>query len=301
LYVSKLQLRNFRNYQELDLSPGPRPLLFIGENAQGKSNLLEAVYMLATARSVRASADIEMIGWEGEKEPQPVARVAGAVERSAGAVLLEAVIVGPALSLSGQSTRAGKRFRVNGIPRRAIDLIGNLRAVLFTAEDMAIVTGSPSDRRRYLDLSITQLDRRYYAASQRYARILQQRNAGLKRVKEGLASVDELAFWDDSLAREGAVIVSFRFRHAARLSALAKTAHADLSGEASEHLEVRYEPRLEGDWRDLTPASSLPDVESVLHASLRVLHRREVAAGMSLAGPHRDELAINLNGVPAAS
>jgi DNA replication and repair protein RecF len=301
LYVSKLQLQNFRNYHEIDLRAGPGNLLFIGENAQGKSNLLEALYLLATARSARASSDVEMVGWQVEAQPQPVARVAGDVERRAGHVQLEAAIIGPAPSLSGQSLRAGKRFRVNGIPRRAIDLIGNLHAVLFTAEDMQIIGGPPSERRRYLDLTISQLDRRYYAASQRYARVLQQRNAGLRRVKEGLASVDELAFWDESLVKEGAVIVSFRLRYAERLADHAMRAHAELSGEAAEVLETAYQPRLEGDWPDLGPRSDPAQAEAALRASLRSLQRREVGAGMTLAGPHRDEVAIDLNGLPASS
>lgn len=301
MHVSHLQLRNFRNYRDLDFRAEPGALLFVGDNAQGKSNLLEALYLLATARSVRASADIEMIGWEGEKEPQPVARVAATVERRSGSVQLETAVVGPAPSLAGQSTRAGKRFRVNGIARRAVDLIGNLRAVLFTADDMAVVNGTPSDRRRFVDLAITQLDRQYYAASQRYSRILQQRNAGLKRVKEGLGSLEEMAFWDESLVKEGAAIVSYRLRYLGQLTELSRAAHAELAAEAAERLELRYEPRLEGDCRGLGRETSVEEVTALLRASLRALQRREVAAGMSLAGPHRDELAIEINGVAAAS
>lgn len=301
MYVTRLTLRNFRNYRELDLQPPRGRLLFVGDNAQGKSNLLEAVYLLATARSVRAAADGEMIGWEGEREPQPVARVTAAVERVAGAVQLEAVVVGPAASLSRQSARAGKRFRVNGVPRRAVDLIGNLRAVLFRAEDMEIVSGPPSERRRYMDLAVSQLDRRYYAAVQRYGRILQQRNAGLRRVKEGLGGLDEMVFWDASLVKEGALIIAYRLRHAARLSELASRAHSELAGEAGEALVARYQPRLETAGRDLSPDTPVEQVEAALRESLKALQRREIAAGLTLAGPHRDDLALELNGAPAAS
>jgi DNA replication and repair protein RecF len=146
LYVRALTLENFRNYRELSLGAGPGRLVFAGENAQGKSNLLEAAYLLVTGHSARASHDAEMIGWGAEALPQPYARVTAEVVRKAGPVRLEAVVLGPPPALGSQGGRAGKRFRVNGIARRSVDLVGQLRAVLFTANDMEIVTTEPITR-----------------------------------------------------------------------------------------------------------------------------------------------------------
>ncbi|HXH22061.1 MAG TPA: DNA replication/repair protein RecF [Dehalococcoidia bacterium] len=299
MYLRRLQLTAFRNYLQLDLSLPRGNLLFLGANAQGKSNLLEAVYLLANGRSGRAASEAEMISWEAEADPQPVARVTGAVERRTGSLQLEVIIAGPSPKTGA---RAGKRLRVNGIPRRAADFVGNLRAVQFTAEDMAIITGPPSERRRFLDEMLSQLDRRYYTAGQQYARVLQQRNAVLKRIKEGIGAPDELDFWDDRLVQEGAIIVQARARACASLAALAAAFHRDLSGDAMEALDLEYWPRLAADesWRPEAPAG-LEDFQAMLAGGLQRARRREIAAGMSLVGPHRDEVALRINGASAGS
>ena len=301
MYLRRLQLSSFRNYGSLDINLPPGNLLFLGDNAQGKSNLLEAVYMLASARSTRASSDSELIGWLAEPLPQPVARVVGSVERRSGSLQLEAIVAGPAPGAPSAS-RAGKRLRVNGIPRRGADFAGLLRAVLFTAEDMSIVLGGPSERRRFLDAMLSQLDRRYYAASQRYARILQQRNAALKRIKDGLAAPEELAFWDDAITAEGSIIVEARLRACTSISPLASSYHAGLCGEATEALDVEYCPRI-GDQAStqLRPSAPVADVREALQRGIAGLRRREIAAGLSLVGPHRDDVALRINGVSAAS
>lgn len=299
MYLRRLQLTNFRNYHSLDLPAPSGNLVFIGDNAQGKSNLLEAVYLLATARPVRTSTDAELIGWQAEAEPQPVARALASVERRAGPLQVEAIIAGPQPGELHRASRAGKRLRVNGIARRGADFVGLLRAVLFTADDLSIITGSPSERRRFLDSMLSQLDRRYYAANQRYARILQQRNAALKRIRENQAGLDELIFWDDSLVKEGATMVEARLRACATLAPVAADYHRELSGEAGESLELEYQPRL-AEGETLAPAG-LDAVSGALSAAIQMSRRRELAAGMSLVGPHRDELLFRIGGVSAAA
>lgn len=301
MHVRRLQLTSFRNCRELDLGLTPGQLLFVGDNAQGKSNLLEAIQLLASGRSARAGNDSELIGWQTEPESQPFARLQASVERKAGTVQLEALVVGAANSPAA-SARAGKRFRVNGIPRRSIDFAGQLRSVLFTADDLAIISGAPAGRRLYLDGALSQLDRAYAGALQRYGRILQQRNASLRRIKEGVAGADELALWDGSLTREGAVIIAARQRMVQRLAALAAAAQRELSGAAMEELSVQYEPQLGAEWRRLLPADGAPAaLQSLFAAALAGQRRRDIAAGVSLAGPHRDDVSILLNGAAAAA
>jgi DNA replication and repair protein RecF len=301
LHVRRLQLSGFRNYHALDLELPPGALLFTGDNAQGKSNLLEAVALLATAKSSRAGQDAEMIGWDVEGGLQAFARVHAEVERRQGAVALEAIIAGPTAPPAPPS-RGGKRLRVNGIARRAVDFVGQLRAVQFTADDLDIVSGPPSNRRAFLDAALGQADRGYYAALQRYGRILQQRNATLRRIKEGVAGLDELSLWDEGFSREGATIVAARARAIQRLGDLAAESHVRLSGSALELLELGYEPQLGGQWAGLLPQEATGvAVEQRFAAALAGQRRRETAAGLSLVGPHRDDVAVHLNGVAAAS
>jgi DNA replication and repair protein RecF len=302
LLVRHLQLTNFRNYSHTSLDLPPGRLLFLGDNAQGKSNLLEAVHLLASGRSVRAGNDAEMIGWAAEAGVQPFTRLEAAVERLAGPVQLETIVAGPSAEPGPAAGRTGKRFRVNGIPRRAGDFVGQLRAVLFTADDLVIISGPPTGRRQFLDVALSQLDRAYYVSLQRYARIMQQRNATLRRIKEGVAGPDELTLWDDGFAREGAVLIAARHNAVRALARLVAASHAELSGAVPETLDLAYEPQLGDEWRGLLPEDATPEnVRTVLTAALASQRRRETAAGNSLVGPHRDDLAIDLNGVAAAA
>jgi DNA replication and repair protein RecF len=296
LHVRRLQLTSFRNYRHLDLELPPGQILFLGDNAQGKSNLLEAVYVLASGRSPRAGADAELIGWQGESEGQPFAGLQASIERRDGAVQLETLVVGPP-GMTDATQRAGKRFRVNGIPRRGLDFIGQLRAVLFTADDLDIVSGPPAGRRAYLDAALSQLDRAYYAALQRYGRILQQRNASLRRIRDGVAGADELSLWDDNFTREGAIVIAARANAVRRLHVLAANAHSQLSG-VNESLDLAYEPQLGDEWTALIPEEpNTGAVQPLFAAALVAQRRREVAAGLSLIGPHRDDFSLRLNGV----
>jgi DNA replication and repair protein RecF len=301
LHVRHLTLTNFRNYHSARLELPPGRLLFLGDNAQGKSNLLEAVYLLASGRSVRAGNDSETIGWASEAGLQPFTRLEAAIERRAGPVQLEAIIAGPSADLGPAAPRAGKRFRVNSIARRAVDFVGQLRAVLFTADDLEIVSGAPAGRRQFLDIALSQLDRAYYASLQRYGRLMQQRNATLRRIRDGVAGADELSLWDDGFTREGAALIAARQKAISALSRLASAAMAEISG-AGETLDLAYEPQLGDEWRGLLPSDPTPDdVQRLFAAALASQRRRETAAGISLVGPHRDDLSVNLNGVSAAA
>jgi DNA replication and repair protein RecF len=131
---------------------------------------------------------------------------------------------------------------------------------------------------------------------------MQQRNATLKRIKEGIAGQDELLLWDDTFSREGAILISARQNAVKRLAMLATRSHADLSGDALESLTLSYEPQLGDEWRGLVPEeATVENTQPVFAAALASQRRRETGAGISLVGPHRDELAISLNGVSAAS
>jgi DNA replication and repair protein RecF len=185
---------------------------------------------------------------------------------------------------------------VNGVPKRLSDAVGRLTAVLFTAADIDLISGAPSARRRYIDITLSQVDSRYVVARSRLERVIAQRNHLLKRMREGLAQADELSFWDAELARDGGYVFAVRSAALSELAALAGEAHASLA--PAEELRVDYRPRLEG-----KTAESLCDADSAAAAYGEALRRgvpRDVAAGMTLQGPHRDDIAFFLDGEPAA-
>ncbi|HEY8490882.1 MAG TPA: AAA family ATPase, partial [Dehalococcoidia bacterium] len=200
MYVSHLHLRNYRNYRRLELDLPRGPVVLFGPNAQGKTNLLEAVYLTATTRVLRAGSEAEVIRWgAGEEEAPPVARVAVRVERRSGPVQVEVAVLGRDGLPSGlpdeEVRHASKRLRVDGVPRRASQVVGQVAAVFFSSDDLALLGGPPALRRRYLDVLLSQVQPPYLRALQRYGRVLQQRNHLLKRLLEGLGRTDELIFW----------------------------------------------------------------------------------------------------------
>ena len=216
--LTHLALTNYRNYARLELDLPSGPVLFVGENAQGKTNLLEAVYLLATTRSLRAASDAELIrrpaGVGSPADPGTAgARVVGVAQRGDGRVQVEVVIARrEAITGNGSAPRqaAAKRLRVNGIPHRGAGVVGHVLAVLFTSLDIDLVTGPPAGRRRYLDITLSQIDPAYLRALQRYTRVVQQRNSLLRHIDEGRANQDQLATWDEEMVAQGAVIVAAR-------------------------------------------------------------------------------------------
>ena len=204
-----------------------------------------------------------------------------------------------AANADGRTTHATKRLRVNGVPHRAVTVIGQVLSVFFTSLDIDLITGPPAGRRRYLDITLSQTDHAYLRALQRYNRVVQQRNSLLRQIEEGHAGADQLAPWDEELIAQGSLIVAARAAATAELSASAGEIQRRLS-QGREHLAVRYQPRLGGDG----PGGIPPDREAIareLREALGRRRRREIAAGVSLVGPHRDDLLFELDGAPAAT
>jgi len=299
VHLTRLALTNYRNYaaQELELAPGN--VLLLGENAQGKTNILEAAFLLATGRADRATTDADLIAWEAREEAQPFARVEGKAQRRSGDVAVEVTIVGR----PGAQGRlvASKRFKLNGVARRGTDVAGTILAVLFTTDDMELVKGSPGGRRRYLDIMLTQADRAYARALSKYGKVVTQRNALLKRIQEGDAKADELEYWDGELAADAAYIAVERARAVEQIAREARDAHGRLSGER-EAFEVAYDARLVDGWpAERLAASEAADAAEAFLAKLRAVRSRDIAAGVTLSGPHRDDLIMTIGGEAAAS
>lgn len=301
MYLKHLSLTNFRNYARLERDLPERTILVQGQNAQGKTNLLEAIYYLATSRSPIIASDRHLINWSAAAEPLPYARLVGDVERTSGAVHLEVTLVREPAGPENPAGRLVRRIRLNGVERRAIDLLGQLNVVLFLPQDIDLVAGAPALRRRYLDVTLCQVDPAYCRHLQRYNRALEQRNHLLRRLRDRRDDPAQLAYWDDQLARWGALISRRRERAVSDLENAATVIHGELTG-GSEHLDLRYEGSLALPWAEAAPAAAGPDqpppalYEAALEGIARA-RQRDLASGVTTVGPHRDELRFVANGV----
>ncbi len=306
MYISSLTLRDFRNYARLELDLPPGISLFYGPNAAGKTTLLEALFLLATTRSPRASSDRELLRWEagGEAGALPFARIASDVHRLSQHLRLEMLIQlrqeeqANDVQLRPQGN-VHKLIRINRRPVRAFDLVGQLRVVLFTPADLELVHGAPAQRRRYLDLTLSQLDPHYVRTLAYYNRLLQQRNSLLRAWRERRrprrAVDDELGYWDAELCKAGGYIIAERIRAVTDLNRILDTLHGDLTGTV-EPLTIGYVPRMAYP----VELGDLPDAEQLrtaLHAALLHCRADELHRGQTLLGPHRDDLTFAVAGV----
>jgi DNA replication and repair protein RecF len=263
--LRRLQLRNHRNYAHLDLAPGPGINVFIGANGQGKTNLLEAVAMLALSSSPRARRDIEVVG--------PIAqatRIEAEVE-TAGTVIELAI----ALNVDGE--RARRTIDVDGARRRAFDLPGHFRVTLFWPDDLGLVKAGPELRRRFLNQMLVQVEPGYARALAGLKRVLEQRNSLLKRMAAGEEAGDVLEAWNEELVRIGGEVSNARARAVAELQPEAARCHSEIA--VGERLEIEYIG---------PPADMAEAVQNSLAEDLR--------RGSTSVGPHRDDLRVMLDG-----
>jgi DNA replication and repair protein RecF len=300
MHVTHLSLRDFRNYERLDLKLEPGVTLLYGPNAAGKTTVLEAIYFLATTRSPRAGADRELVRFEaqGDIGVPPFARLVCDVARADGRVRLEVVVQRRADEEAATGTAPTiKTVRVDRKAVRALDLVGNLRVVLFTPADIALVTGAPSERRRYLDVTLSQIDGRYVRTLAHYQKVVQQRNSLLRAWREGRRPLryadDELAFWDRELSMAGTYLLHERLLAVVDLNALAGPLYCQMSG-GDTPLALAYQSSVAG----IDPAGDSRAIEQAFLAHLVRLRDDEIGRGQTLIGPHRDDLLIAVGGIP---
>src|SRR5512135_4317 len=303
MYLRHLSLTNFRTYARLEIDLPAQAILLYGDNAQGKTSLLEAVYVLATTRSPQTVSDRQMIHWlAGEETKSPYARLIADVIKANRTQHIEMVLM-----LEPANTEEGWRFRnqikFNGSVVRTADLIGQIAVVMFLPDDVEIVSGSPGNRRRYLDNTLSQVDAEYAHALDLYSDVLSQRNALLKQLAESGGDPDQLIYWDEQLATSGALITLHRQTAIAELESIANQLHRDLTRERHT-LRLRYQPAFNPDQPtaaiyqkplglDLPTQSSEATFEKARTSFLKQLHAKgpeEMARSTTLVGPHRDEL-----------
>ncbi len=298
-----LSLTNFRSYARLELPMPEGTVLLCGANAQGKTSLLEAIYYLATGRSPWTTSDRQLLNWRAEGDVLPFIRIgAELLSRRSALTRLEVIIYKEA-----ENGGFRKEIRVNGAKKRVLDLIGNLNVVLFLPQDLALIEGSPVDRRRYMNITLAQTDPNYAAALQTFDKALTQRNALLRQIAERRAGLRELAYWDEQFVNAGSVLIAGRLHLLRDLELLAADIHRQLTND-SERLALHYLPsfaptsRSDGQLvlnlpgldldRRLTPS----EIAAQLRKALTEHQREELARGITLIGPQRDELRFSVNG-----
>lgn len=311
MYLEKLSLTDFRSYAQVDLSLDPGVTVLVGSNGIGKTNLMEAIGYLATLNSHRVSTDAPLLRFGTER-----AMIRAKVVRGEQATVLE-------LEINASRANRGRINRSN--PVRARDLLGICQTVLFAPEDLALVKGDPSNRRRFLDELLVSLMPRHAATRSDYDRVLKQRNALLKSGRTGKFTAGHeatLDVWDQHMARAGAELLHARLELVDRLQPHLKNAYAQLtdgSKEASAVYRSTLQDILDDDGAAArsgagTEAGAETSAESPAE-DLRLLsvdqlteryvqafaaaRRRELERGISLVGPHRDELELVLGSAPA--
>ncbi len=273
--IKNLNLKNFRNYSDETIDFGAGLNVLYGKNAQGKTNCAEAVYYLCTGTSPRAKRDKQLIRHGSE-----YAEISAVAEGRYGRIEIYAKI-----------TETGRELRVNGnkIVRNA-DILGNLFAVFFSPRELRLIQDGPEERRRFLNVSISQLSRPYYIALVRYNRILEQRNNLLK--DKNLDTVfDSLPVWDEELCKYAAVVARRRADFIEKLAPVARDMHSRLTAGAEE-LKIYPEKKYKG---------SEEELKHKLYTELSENYERDIRLGYTASGPHRDDIGIEIDGQDAKS
>jgi len=267
MFVESVELKNYRNYEELHMEFDPGTNVLYGDNAQGKTNVMESVYLCATTKSHRGSKDKEIIRFsQDESHIKMMIRKDGVPYRID-------------MHLKKNKT---KGIAINGLPiRRASELFGIVNVVFFSPEDLNIIKNGPAERRRFVDLELCQLNRLYVHALAQYNRTLIQRNRLLKELSFKPELLDTLDIWDMQLASFGKDVIKSRREFADQLNELIRDIHSHLSG-GREELVIRYEPNTE---------------ENELEAALKRSRDTDLRQRTTMAGPHRDDLSFVVNGI----
>jgi DNA replication and repair protein RecF len=264
LRLLRLGLRNYHNYERLDLEPAPGLNVFLGSNGQGKTNLLESIALLALSSSPRARRESELVG-----PATPACRVEALVDSGGSRREVQ-------LDVNVEGERSRRQILIDGVKRRAVELPGVLKVALFWPDDLGLVKGGPELRRRFLNQLLVQVEPGYAAALSSYSRVVEQRNHLLKRIWAGDEPADTLDAWDAELARHGSLLVAARSRAIDELAPLAAEYHRLISG--GEGLGLRY----------LGPDGDL--LRAVQNCRGEDLRR-----GSTSVGPHRDDVEIRID------
>lgn len=267
MYIESLELKNFRNYEELSIVLDPGTNILYGDNAQGKTNVLEAVYLCGTTKSHRGSKDKEMIRFE-----QDESHIRMMVKKDG---------VSHKIDMHLKKNKA-KGIAIDGIPiRKAAELFGIVNLVAFSPEDLNIIKNGPSERRRFMDLELCQLNKVYLQELTSYNKVLNQRNKLLKDIGFQPGLTETLDVWDMQLVSYGKKIISLRRQFMEELGEIIRQIHSNLTGK-KEEIRLLYEPDVE---------------EKVFEEKLQSAREKDLPFRVTSVGPHRDDFCVQINGI----
>ncbi|WP_409303566.1 DNA replication/repair protein RecF [Peribacillus sp. SCS-155] len=276
MYIENIKLKNYRNYDSLDISFENKVNVILGENAQGKTNVMESIFVLAMAKSHRTSNDKELIRWDEE-----YAKIEGRVRKANTSIPLELII-----------SKKGKKAKTNHIEQQRLSqYVGNMNVVMFAPEDLNLVKGNPQVRRRFIDMEIGQVSPVYLHDMSQYQKILQQRNHYLKllqlRKQTDTTMLDVLT---EQFIHYAVKVIERRFHFLTLLQSWAEPIHSGISRNL-EMLKIQYKPSI-----DVSESMELTKMIEVFQEKFVSIRNREIERGVTLIGPHRDDLAFFVNG-----
>lgn len=270
MFVQRLKLINFRNYDNLDIELDKKLNIFYGYNAQGKTNILEALYFVACARSHRTKKDKELINLKSD-----TAYISLLLNKSLNTKI--------DIKLCEE-----KKIRINDIEvKKYSELIGNLKAVLFSPEDLKLVKEGPSEKRRFLDIGISQIKPSYFYNLMQYIKVLNHRNALLREAKNQRSLLDTISVWDNNLVEIGSKIMYHRYGYLSKINEKAKIIHKKM---ADEDINIKYIPSVKID-----DFSNIEEIRTVFLKTLSETLQKDLLSGYTSVGPHRDNFDVLLN------
>lgn len=281
MFLNHIKLQNFRNYKELSLDFKSNKILLVGKNAQGKTNLLEAIYYLSTLNSMKAKNDLELIKWKHDFTSIKADFTKDDIEIS-----LDVLINPPKKKL----------LKVNGIKKnKSSEFISNISTVSFSTSDLLLLRGTPEDRRSWLDLAIGQIYPAFFDRLSKYNKIRMQKNNYLKGLKGNYnTEVDLLDVWNEQLSISGSNIIYLRLNFLKEIQKIANIKHSQISNQ--EHLSILYNSTIIGDFNSETnQIITSEEISKIFSEKLKEKRTEEIIRGQSVIGPHRDDISYYIN------
>lgn len=275
MHIEQLQLKNYRNYEQLDISFADKINVIIGENAQGKTNLMEAIYVLAFTRSYRTQHERELIKWE-----EQFAKITGVITKRKRTFPLEIII-----------SKLGKKAKLNHLEQKRLsDYVGALNVVMFAPEDLTLVKGAPQIRRRFIDMELGQIQPKYMYHLVQYQKILKQRNHLLKQMQRQQKNDKVfLKVLTEQLIEHAAILLERRFIFLELLRKWAIPIHYEISRHA-EALDIKYHSTI-----NVSEEMNKEKIENIFLEKFIDIEQNEIDRGTTLVGPHRDDLIFYIN------
>lgn len=283
MLLNRIKLKNFRNYNELDLNFNSNKILLIGKNAQGKTNLIEAIYYLSTLNSMKAKNDSELIKWD-----EDFSYIKADLNKFDTEISIEVLINPP----------KKKILKVNELKKtKSSEFISNISTVIFSTSDLLLLRGTPEDRRNWLDLSIGQIYPAFFDRLSKYNKIRIQKNNYLKELKCNLNTSNELLdIWNEQLSISGSNIILLRLNFLKEIQKIANIKHSQISN--NEHLSLIYNSTIIGDFNaEINETITSEEISKIFLEKLKEKRAEEIIRGQSVIGPHRDDVSYYINGI----